>query len=55
MGNYEAKQLIPIVHLTAGGTYMAAGNGHRQSHQDYLFCYHFVIECALRLQEIQFS
>ena len=47
--------LIPIVHLMSSGTYEAFGDGHGQSHQDYLFCYQFVIECALRLQEIQFS
>jgi len=47
--------LTPIVHLMGNETYEAFGDGNGQSHQDYLFCYHFVIECALRLQEIQFS
>jgi hypothetical protein len=47
--------LIPIVHFMASGTYEAFGDGYGQSHQDYLFCYYFVIECALRLQEIQFA
>jgi hypothetical protein len=49
------QSLTPIVHLMASGTYEQAGDGHGQSRQDYLFCYHFVIECALRLQEIQFA
>ena len=49
------QQLIPIVHLMASGTYMAVGDGYGQSYQDYLFCYEFVIECALRIQEIHFS
>jgi hypothetical protein len=47
--------LIPIVHLMMSGTYEVSGVGRGQSHHDYLFCYQFVIECALRLQEIQFS
>jgi hypothetical protein len=47
--------LTPNVYLMYGGTYEAFGDGHGQSHHDYLFCYQFVIECALRLQEIQFS
>lgn len=47
--------LTPIVYYTAAGTYEKAGERYGQSHQDYLFCYHFVIECALRLQEIQFA
>lgn len=45
--------LVPIVHLSFSGTYSTSGNGRGQSHHDYLFCYQFVIECALRLQEIQ--
>ncbi len=49
------RGLTPIVHLMGSGTYEAFGDGGGQSHQDYLFCYHFVIECALCLQEIQFS
>lgn len=47
--------LMPAVFCTMDGIYHTAGEGRGQSHQDYLFCYHFVIECALRLQEIQFS
>jgi hypothetical protein len=47
--------LIPSVHLMFSGTYDVSGDGRGQSHQDYLFCYHFVTECALRIQEIQFS
>jgi len=46
--------LAPTVHLM-NGTYELIIDGHGQTHQDYLFCYHFVIECALRLQEIQFA
>ncbi len=47
--------LTPTVLLTMDGMYNTHGDPRGQSHQDYLFCYHFVIECALRLQEIQFS
>lgn len=47
--------LTPIVYHTMADTYEMAGERDGQSHQDYLFCYHFVIECALRLQEMQFS
>lgn len=49
------RWLTPLVYLTLDGIYHPVGDGRGQSHQDYLFCYHFVIECALRLQEIQFS
>jgi len=48
------RGLTPMAYLTGSGTYQVAGDGRGQSHQDYLFCSQFVIECALRLQEIQF-
>jgi hypothetical protein len=47
--------LAPTVFLAMDGIYYSVEDAYGQSHQDYLFCYHFVIECALRLQEIQFT
>lgn len=49
------RGLTPTAYLIMDGHYETADTGRGQSHQEYLFCYHFVIECALRLQEIQFS
>jgi hypothetical protein len=46
------QQLTPIVAHMMSGSYQILGNGSGQSSQDYLFCYHFVIECALRFQEV---
>jgi hypothetical protein len=46
--------LTPIVYFLSSGTYETFGDGRGESHQGYLFCSQFVIECALRLQEIQF-
>lgn len=46
--------LAPSVYRTMDGVYHVAGEGRGQSHQDYLFCYQFVVECALRIQELQF-
>jgi len=47
--------LTPIVYYSAADTFEMAAERFGQSHHDYLFCYHFVIECALCLQEIQFA
>jgi hypothetical protein len=46
------QQLTPYVARMLDGSYHIPGEGYGQSSQDYLFCYHFVIECALRLQEV---
>lgn len=46
------RQLTPYVARMMGGSYHIAGDGHGKSSEDYLFCYHFVIECALRFQEV---
>ncbi len=46
--------LAPSVYRTMDEVYHVAGEGRGQSHQDYLFCYQFVVECALRIQELQF-
>ncbi len=43
--------LTPPAHLMMGGNYVASGDGRVQSSQDYAFCYNFVIESALHLQE----
>jgi hypothetical protein len=43
--------LTPPVFLMMSGRYETSGDGHGHSSQDYTFCSHFVIECALRLQE----
>ncbi|GHO51442.1 hypothetical protein [Ktedonospora formicarum] len=48
------KSLTPTAVLYMSGKYETLGNGKAQYHQDFLFCYSFVIECALRLQEIRF-
>lgn len=48
--------LAPFVYRTGNGAYhVSPGTGKGRSHHDYLFCYQFVIECALRLQEFQFA
>jgi hypothetical protein len=45
--------LTPPVHLMAGDgyPYHISGDGFATSSQDYLFCYTYTVECALRLQE----
>jgi hypothetical protein len=47
------RGLTPIVHLMNDRQYHVFGEGRGQTYQDYLFCSQFVIECALRLQELQ--
>src|SRR5258708_7774452 len=41
------RWLTPAIYFMSGGGYTRVGDGGGKSHQDYLFCYHFVIECAL--------
>jgi hypothetical protein len=47
------KYLTPPVYLMFGNgySYHVSGEGLATSSQDYLFCYTYTIECALRLQE----
>jgi hypothetical protein len=45
------RWLVPSAHLTMSGKYTVVGTGRVTSHQDYAFCYNFLIENALRLQE----
>lgn len=48
------QRLAPSVSRTMDGIYHVDREAQGQSSQDYLFCSQFVIECALRIQEIQF-